>query len=542
MKNRSLLLVAGVAAMVLLGYCFIYEGFWVWVVENTVVPSDKMLILIAKTGKEMPPGHIIAEPGQKGVQLEPLGPGRHFVNPFLYERELRDQIVINGGEIGVVITKFGKELPAGEFLAGSGERGIQREVLLPGTYRLNPYAYEVRVEKMIEIDPGYVGVVTARSGKPSLSQLAEPGERGVQKVVLQPGLYPLNPEAFSVERVEIGYNQITMAHLGKLPATQTSGQLEGREKQAEPIGAALDKAQVPSGQSTLPVLPAVTFPSSDGFEITIDVTLLWQLLPEDAPSVVARYGGIKKIEENILIPQINSTARIKGSTFGAVDFIVGDKREEFQRAFQETIENTLQEKKLQVDLALVQDTLVPDNISGPIQDARIAAEWNTTNFERTHTEAKKAQLDENVGRIRQVEQVVEYETQRLEGNIHAEQEKQVNETAAQTRLLVADLARQTAAIRADIKRKLGGAEAKVIELKGKAEGDGYALQVKAVGSPADYAFYQFAQQLPDQMKLSLIYAGAGTLWTDLDKATKIAPLGIWNEMQQQGPPAAPAAK
>jgi hypothetical protein len=181
---------------------------------------------------------------------------------------------------------------------------------------------------------------------------------------------------------------------------------------------------------------------------------------------------------------------------------------------------------------------VPDNISGPIQDARIAAEWNITNVEKTKTEANKAELDENVGKIRQIEQVVEYETQRLEGNIHAEQEKQVNETAAQTRLLVAELARQTAAIRADIKRKLGGAEAKVVELKGKAEGDGYALQVKAVGTPADYAFYRFAQQLPDQVKLMLIYAGAGTLWTDLDKAMKIAPLGVLQELQQGPPPAA----
>jgi hypothetical protein len=52
-------------------------------------PSDKLLVLIAKTGREMPPGQIIAEPGQKGVLLEPLGPGRHFINPFLFERQLR---------------------------------------------------------------------------------------------------------------------------------------------------------------------------------------------------------------------------------------------------------------------------------------------------------------------------------------------------------------------------------------------------------------------------------------------------------------------
>ena len=296
----------------------------------------------------------------------------------------------------------------------------------------------------------------------------------------------------------------------------------------------MPQAQVPSGQTGVAVLPAVTFPSSDGFEITIDVTLLWQLLPQDAPSVVARYGNIQKIEQNILIPQINSTARIKGSTFGAVDFIVGDKREQFQNDFQTTIETTLREKKLQVDLALVQDTLVPDNISGPIQDARIAAEWNTTNAEKTKTEGNKAELDGTVGKIRQIEQVVEFETQRIEGNIGAEREKRVSQIAANMRLEVADLTRQTAAIRADIQRKMGGAQAKVVELKGKAEGEGYALQVKAAGSPQDYIDYQFASQLPDKIKLSLIYAGPGTLWTDFEKAKGLAPLELLRQ-QQPGP-------
>lgn len=532
MKNRALAFVIGAVVAVLLAYFVVYEGFWVWVVENTVVPADKMLVLVAKTGESMPPGQIIASPGQKGVLLEPLGPGRHFINPFMYERQLKDQIVVHGGEIGIVINKHGKELPAGEFLAGPDERGIQRDVLLPGTYKLNPYAYEIRVLKMVEIEPGYVGVVTSRSGKPAATQLAEPGERGVQKSVLQPGLYSLNPEAYSVDQIEIGFNQVTMAHAGKLPQTQTYGQMASRERVAAVIGKGLPAEERQTGQANIAILPAVTFPSSDGFEITIDVTLLWQLLPQDAPSVVSRYGNIKKIEQNILIPQINSTARIKGSTFGAVDFIVGDKREQFQHDFQSTIETTLREKKLQVDLALVQDTLVPDNISGPIQDARIAAEWNVTNAEKTKTEAKKGELDETVGRIRQSEQVVEFETQRLEGNIRAEQEKQVNEIAAQTRLLVADVARQTAAIRADVRRKLGGAEAKVVELKGKAEGEGYALQVKAAGSPQDYIQYRFATQLPDKIQLSLIYAGPGTLWTDLEKAGQAAPLEILKQLRE----------
>jgi hypothetical protein len=208
-----------------------------------------------------------------------------------------------------------------------------------------------------------------------------------------------------------------------------------------------------------------------------------------------------------------------------VDFIVGDKREQFQGAFQETIEKTLKEKRLQVDLALVQDTLVPDNISGPIQESRIAAEWNITNVEKTKTEAKKAQLDESVGMIRQIEQVVEYETQRLEGNTAAEREKAVNQLAAEGRLAVAELARQTASIKADTRRKIGGAEAKVVEMKGKAEGEGFAQQVAAAGSAADYNALQFAKQLPERVKLSLIYAGNGTLWTDLEKAS-VAPMEL----------------
>lgn len=496
--------------------------------------------------------------------LEPLGPGRHFINPFLYERQLKDQIVIKGGEVGLVIAKSGKELPHGEFLAGPDERGIQRDVLLPGTYKLNPYAYDVKIVKMIEIDPGYVGVVTARSGKPARDALAEPGERGVQKAVMPPGLYAINPEAYSVERVEIGYNQITMAHAGmpaynitggEGPSQQLAQQLGEGAPQKKPVfnafnqaynaGMAKDRTIVngngrspqtslgrpPAAPSTQPILPAVTFPSTDGFEITIDVTLLWQLLPQDAPSVFARYGNLEKIEQNILIPQINSTARIKGSTYGAVDFILGDKREEFQRAFQETIEGTLHEKKLQVDLALVQDTLVPETISGPIQDARVATEWNVTNVEKTKTEAKKAELDEMTGRIRQVEQVVEFETQRVEGNIRAEQEKQVTQIAAQTRLFVADLARQTAEIRANVRRKLGSADAKVVELKGQAEGEGYAKLVQAAGGAKDYTDYQFALQLPARLRLGLIYAGPGTLWTDLQKASDLAPLELLRQQQ-----------
>ena len=50
MKSKYSVLI-GLAVVLVLGYVFIYQGLWVWVVENTDVPPDKMLILVAKTGK-----------------------------------------------------------------------------------------------------------------------------------------------------------------------------------------------------------------------------------------------------------------------------------------------------------------------------------------------------------------------------------------------------------------------------------------------------------------------------------------------------------
>ena len=56
--------------------------------------------------------------------------------------------------------------------------------------------------------------------------------------------------------------------------------------------------------------------------------------------------------------------------------------------------------------------------------------------------------------------------------------------------------------------------------------------------PAGQNALQFAKQLPERVKLSLIYAGNGTLWTDLEKATTVAPL----ELLRRTGPAAESSK
>ena len=68
---------------------------------------------------DLPPGRIIALPGQKGPQSEILGPGFHFrpLLNVLYEVEQRDVVQIPEGYYGQITTLDGAPMPEGMFIA-----------------------------------------------------------------------------------------------------------------------------------------------------------------------------------------------------------------------------------------------------------------------------------------------------------------------------------------------------------------------------------------------------------------------------------------
>ena len=165
-----------------------------WFTFRVYVPKDKCAVLIRKTGDPLPSDQLVAtNPGQKGIQEEVLGPGRHFRNPYTWEyknvplteipsgdprtwewthslsEEQRDQLrsgtfAFKGEfpQIGVVVRKVGATPKPGEVIVTreSGTKGILREVLTPGTYKINPYVYDVELHPAAVIPAGFVGVVT----------------------------------------------------------------------------------------------------------------------------------------------------------------------------------------------------------------------------------------------------------------------------------------------------------------------------------------------------------------------------------------------
>jgi regulator of protease activity HflC (stomatin/prohibitin superfamily) len=162
-----------------------------------VVENKKAAVLIKKTGDPLPSGEIIAMSDQfKGIQFDMLPEGWHWRNPYTWDWEIVDQTEIPQGKLGVQVRNYGKPLPPGRVIAGEGEKGILDDVLRPGRYLINPFATSVTTEDAIEVPAGFVGVVNLVSGKDPVNTnvfLVETGERGVQKQTIPPGSYYPNP-------------------------------------------------------------------------------------------------------------------------------------------------------------------------------------------------------------------------------------------------------------------------------------------------------------------------------------------------------------
>jgi regulator of protease activity HflC (stomatin/prohibitin superfamily) len=186
-------------------------------------------------GRRMPEGRVVAMRGEVGIQAHILGPGLHWLVPFIYSTRRSRMLEIGEDQVGLVEAVDGVPLPPsrifakvvpghtlfqdGEaFLTNDGERGPQVEVIPPGLYRINPYLFKVTRMPAIDIGNGRVGLVSATDGAPirpgrllarSVAShdnfqngqrfLIDGGQKGPQIDVLLPGRYRINTNLFQVQ-------------------------------------------------------------------------------------------------------------------------------------------------------------------------------------------------------------------------------------------------------------------------------------------------------------------------------------------------------
>jgi len=540
-----------------------------WMFCRIYVPAGYMAVVTAKSGKTPAPGTILVERGEKGIWREVLSEGRHFLNPVKYDVRIVQATVIPLGQVGIVTSKVGKELPPGEIIAPDHEsKGIWRDALGPGVYRLNPEGYSIELMDAINIPAGYVGVITSQTGRvPAPGEFAGPGEKGVLRDILQPGLYYINRYAYQVNVIEIGMNQVTMTAssdasvfstksrmanqntaLAELEAnTLNVQQVQRMNQQMDSISnvsssfaprkskkmpdmkpvadAALDvkadKAYEPT--QLYGVSKAVEFPSKDGFKVSLEMTVEFELMPEHIAKIYLLYGDLPQVVEKIILPQVLSVSRLKGSSYGAQDFIMGEGRENFQQDLRKELEKTLATKNIIVHNAIIRTVDIPMDILKLMRDVSLAKEQDKTNEAMKETAKKLAELNIETGKIEQGRREVQQETEKLVAMIAAESRREVEAINAECKRKVAEIGVQRSELEAKTAKLKGETEIKAKFLVDNEKALGEGLQAKVLGGEGALCRLRAVEALNSKTELKVIYAGQGTLWTDLEKAAVTVP-------------------
>jgi len=381
-------------------------ALWIWFFWRIEPASDQIAVLIRKTGQDLPSGQILAtEPGRKGIQLEVLSEGRYFRNPYDWGWKMYPITDIPAGKLGVLIRIYGKDLPPGRIVAEEGSKGIVGQVLRPGKYRINPYAFSVQRFDAVSIQPGHVGVTTSLIGEDVMegnlpaekrnTYLVDKGMKGVLPVVLDPGTYYFNPYVVSVVEMTLQSQRFEM-----------------------------------SGED------AISFLTVDGFTVVVEGTIEYAIARDQSALLTHKVGDMEDIVKKVVLPRARGFSRIEGSKNPAIAYIVGETRQQFQNNLEQHLKDRCQPWGVDIKSVLIRNISPPEEIAAIIRDREVAVQMARM-FDRQIEQARsKAELTKQEMLARQNKEKVESETQKIRAVIRAQQEQQVRLTSAMQELEV----------------------------------------------------------------------------------------------------------
>ena len=443
----------------------LFFPLFIWFGCRIEPKPDQFAVLIRKTGENLPSGEIVAlKPGQKGLQLDVLPEGRHFRNPYTWAWRIRKVTDIPAGKLGVVTRLYGTEVTDGQIIATEGQKGILSDVLQPGKYRLNPYAFSVEMADAITIRPGCVGVVTELVGADVLtadvpdewrdSFLVTNGLKGVVAEALDPGTYYLHPYRVNVVEVNLQSQRFEM-----------------------------------SGNDI------ITFLTLDGFTVTVEGTIEFAIKREKAALLTHRVGDMDDIIKKTILPRARGFSRIEGSKHPAIDFIVGETRQKFQGDLEAHLREKSADWGVDIRSVLVRKIVVPDQIASISRDRQMAVQEAKKYDQQLEQAKSQAELVKQEMLAEQSKAKVEADTARIRTVINAKQEQAVQIVSAEKDLGVAKLRNEAAAAQAAAQVSKAEGERDAIRMRNEAEAAVLASQVEALGTGANLARFAFYQRV-----------------------------------------------
>ncbi len=460
-----------------------------WIAYNWCridVPAKHIAVLTKKTGKDLENDQEVApDDTYKGLQPVVLTEGRYFRNPYHYDWAVYPMVEVAESKLGVRIRMFGDDLPYGDFVATNDrEKGIVAEVLRPGRYAINAIVKDsngrvlnprgksdfveiVELHEPITIPAGYKGVVTNLSGpmpeNPNRLLVPE-GFRGVQEKTLDEGTYYLNPYMYRVQAIDCRSQRFNLAENYDMG-----------------------------------------FPSKDGFWVSLDGIIEFRVKPEMAAQVYVTYNDDNNDDESqfdigqeiirkVIMPNARAFCRLQGSNSSGRDFIGGETRTAFQKAFQESIRETCEAQGIEIVQALITKINPPQAIAEPVREREVANQELKQYEQQRLQQIEEAKLAREVALVEQKQRLVEAEQEVVVLVTEAKQRQDVAMAEANRDKEVAQEQLAAARDQADAILAERSAEAAVIGFANEADAAGWKRAVQALGGDgrafARYVLYQ----------------------------------------------------
>lgn len=451
---------AGFLAFIVVAIIAVVGLVWWWFGWRIEPPSGKCAVLFARSGKDIPANSIIAmSEEEKGIQFEPLSEGRYFRNPIMWDWEYHPLKHVQQNQVGILVRKFGDVPPSGQFIVpekavnGKYLRGIVDQPLRPGTYRINPYAYDFIVWNAVKVNVGEVGVVTLRCGKDPENPnaiLVKDGERGVQPSILRPGTYYLNPYINRVDAISV---------------------------------------QSHKTEIEIPLL------SRDGFIFPMKGTVEWAIDELFSPVVLVSIGDANDIVNKVILRSALSMARIQGSKYSSADVISGTIRKAFQDEFEKHIVAESAKKHILVKAALISEIEPPEKIASPIRDRQIAIQMRAKYDQEIQRAISDAKVAEQTKMQNQKTRVVSAQTLKQNAIQKATKDQEISVINANRDLEVAKRELEAAENQAQAVIAKGQGEADVIRYAKTAEAAALRAVLAPFGGGLPYARYLYLSRV-----------------------------------------------
>ncbi len=477
--------------------------FWPWQYRVlrapvTVIQPGEIGLVVAADGATIPPERImgrvvpcdnfqdarafLTNKGEKGRQLGILTAGTYRINTKLFQvitsvnahqhgMDAGDLLVyrVQQDNVGIVTTLDGKPHEEGEiagplveghdnfqnaqsFIDKGGRRGLQEQVLLAGSWNLNPWFVQVEQVPMTQIPIGYVGVVISFVGKPAEDVTGESfkhgdlvniGHKGVWVTPLYPGKHPNNTRVMKVELVPT--TDIVLNWANRIEAH------------------AYDQR-----------LSSITVRSKDGFGFNLDVSQIIHIGALDAPKVISRVGSVQNLVDHVLQPIVGNYFRNAAQSYTVLDFLIA--RSERQKEAAHHIREALNAYDVQAIDTLIGDITPPADLMQTLTDRKIAEEQRKTYEVQMEAQTQRQQLVRETA-MADIQQEM----------VKAEQGVSISELEARSQIKKAEGEAETVRLHA-------ASEAEAIRSKGEAQGEAYRAGVEAIG-PQGFTAIQLMQMI-----------------------------------------------